>query len=209
MVNLVVRSTTVPMAERPVPIIRSPSQCPGTARSSASGGRSLIMTSSVDVTLRTLLCAGSRNAQRSPRSKTRDEFTFQRAAALDVERLVDRLVGDPHRLVVGKVDRQPVRDLLRAPRARPHPILSAGPVAALPGRSRRSDHRPIRCVDNTSEAILHVVTEPIIDHQFRRPGPAGQPAPPSIARPRPDTRGSLPESQRCGGAHVRPSTVTG
>ena len=55
MVNLVVRSTTVPMAERPVPIIRSPSQCPGTAhrrpqvvvRSSASGGRSLIMTSSV------------------------------------------------------------------------------------------------------------------------------------------------------------------
>ena len=126
-----------------------------------------------DVTLRTLLCAGSRNAQRSSRSKTRDEFTFQRAAALDVERLVDRLVGDPHRLVVGKVDRQPVRDLLRAPRARPHPILSAGPVAALPGRSRRSDHRPIRCVDNTSEAILHVVTEPIIDDQFRRPRPAG------------------------------------
>ena len=173
MVNLVVRSTTVPMAERPVPIIRSPSQCPGTG--SIVGLRWSFTDHDLvgDVTLRTLLCAGSRNAQRSSRSKTRDEFTFQRAAALDVERLVDRLVGDPHRLVVGKVDRQPVRDLLRAPRARPHPILSAGPVAALPGRSRRSDHRPIRCVDNTSEAILHVATEPIIDDQFRRPGPAG------------------------------------
>ena len=47
MVNLVVRSTRVPMAERSSPMRRSPSQCPGTARSSASGGRSLIITSGV------------------------------------------------------------------------------------------------------------------------------------------------------------------
>ena len=43
----VVRSTRVPIAELSSPRIRSPSQCPGTARSSASAGRWLIMTSGV------------------------------------------------------------------------------------------------------------------------------------------------------------------
>ena len=44
-VNRVVRSTNVPIAELPSPMMRSPSQCPGTARSSASAGRALIMMS--------------------------------------------------------------------------------------------------------------------------------------------------------------------
>lgn len=41
--NRVVRSTSVPMAELPSPGMRCPSQWPGTARSVASAGRSLIM----------------------------------------------------------------------------------------------------------------------------------------------------------------------
>ena len=47
-VNRVARSTRVPIAEPEavLPRIRSPSQCPGTARSSTSGGRSLILTMS-------------------------------------------------------------------------------------------------------------------------------------------------------------------
>ena len=45
MVNRVVRSTRVPIAELFSPTMRSPSQCPGTARSAASAGRSLIMIS--------------------------------------------------------------------------------------------------------------------------------------------------------------------
>lgn len=45
--NLVVRSTSVPIAERCNPMIRSPSQCPGTARSATSAGRSLISVSLV------------------------------------------------------------------------------------------------------------------------------------------------------------------
>ena len=44
-VNRVVRSTSVPMAELPKPKMRSPSQWPGTARSAASAGRWLSMTS--------------------------------------------------------------------------------------------------------------------------------------------------------------------
>src|SRR5690625_7281311 len=41
------RSTTVPMADRLVPMIKSPSQCPGTARSLASAGRLEMNTFSV------------------------------------------------------------------------------------------------------------------------------------------------------------------
>jgi hypothetical protein len=47
MVNLVVRSTRVPIADRLVPMIKSSSQCPGTARSATSAGRSMIITSGV------------------------------------------------------------------------------------------------------------------------------------------------------------------
>ena len=46
-VKRVLRSTRVPMAERCSPMIKSPSQWPGTARSSASGGRFEIITSGV------------------------------------------------------------------------------------------------------------------------------------------------------------------
>jgi len=46
-VNRLDRSTSVPIAERFKPMIRSPSQCPGTARSSASAGRLEIITSSL------------------------------------------------------------------------------------------------------------------------------------------------------------------
>lgn len=42
-----VRSTRVPIADRFNPMIRSPSQCPGTALSATSAGRSLIMSSGV------------------------------------------------------------------------------------------------------------------------------------------------------------------
>jgi len=42
-----VRSTSVPIADRFRPMMRSPSQWPGTARSSTSAGRSLIITSGV------------------------------------------------------------------------------------------------------------------------------------------------------------------
>ena len=45
--NRVLRSTRVPIAEESRPRIRSPSQCPGTARSSASAGRCEIITSAV------------------------------------------------------------------------------------------------------------------------------------------------------------------
>ena len=76
-VNRVVRSTSVPIAELRSPRIRSPSQWPGTARSSASAGRSLIMISGLTkVRPRCRVRAGPRDPQRSPGSQTRHEFPF-------------------------------------------------------------------------------------------------------------------------------------
>jgi hypothetical protein len=46
-----------------------------------------------------------RDPQRAPGSQAGDQLAGERAAALDVEGLVDRLVADPHRLIVGELDR--------------------------------------------------------------------------------------------------------
>ena len=66
MTNPVVRSTKVPTAlpEAVEPMMRSPSQCPGTARSSISGGRSLIITISG---IRVRRCPGVRRGLRIER----------------------------------------------------------------------------------------------------------------------------------------------
>ena len=65
MVNRVVRSTGVPIAELSSPRMRSPSQWPGTARSATSAGRSLIMISGTmkDLPRPRLRARGTRNAR--------------------------------------------------------------------------------------------------------------------------------------------------
>src|SRR6266540_2181520 len=90
-VNRVVRSTSVPIADRFSPMIRSPSQCPGTTRSSI-GGAGADHDLGCDEAVAALPGASTRHAQRSTGAQASDEFPLQRAAALDVERLVDRLV---------------------------------------------------------------------------------------------------------------------
>ena len=75
--NRVVRSTSVPIAELWSPRIRSPSQCPGTARSSASAGRWLIMISGATNVLRRLRvrALGTRNARPVRKQATNSRFS--------------------------------------------------------------------------------------------------------------------------------------
>ena len=47
---------------------------------------------------------GPRNTQRSNGPQTGHQFPRQGASALDIERLVDGFVGDPHRLIIGEID---------------------------------------------------------------------------------------------------------
>ncbi len=80
MVNRVVRSTRVPMAERLRPRMRSPSQWPGTARSSTSAGRSLIRTSGVtnDLPRPRVRARGTRNARPVRRHAVSSRFSAPR-----------------------------------------------------------------------------------------------------------------------------------
>src|SRR5918995_596068 len=144
MVNRVVRSTRDPIAELPRPKMRSPSQCPGTARSSASAGR------------------GSRPARRPPRAQARGQLPAQRTTALHVERLVDGLVRDPHRLILREVNPQSVRDLLRAPRPRPTPILAPPVSTTDPGHIGTRHELAVRPGDPPREAVLHVLAKPFV-----------------------------------------------
>src|SRR6185437_5133698 len=76
--------------------------------------------------------ARPRNTQRPPGAQTVDQLTLQRTAALDIERLVDRLVADPHGLIIGKIQLDPLGDLLRTPAPHPAPIAAMRLVPALP-----------------------------------------------------------------------------
>ena len=69
-----------------------------------------------DMPLRAVLCSSPRLAKCTPGSKAGHELTFERATALDEQRLVDRFVADAHGLIFREVDLQPMRDLFRAPR---------------------------------------------------------------------------------------------
>ena len=163
------RSTSVPIAERPVPMIRSPSQYPGTARSSASAGRSLDHYLLADEALPTGAGASSRHPERSARSKAGDELSLERPAALDVESLVDRLVGDPHRLIFGEVDPQSVGYLLRAPGLRPSAVTAMGLVAPRPWPGLGpGDGDPVGAADLTGEPIVDAVAEPLVGGELRR-----------------------------------------
>src|SRR6266850_32499 len=110
---------------------------------------------------------------RAPTKRLAWSAAPQRPASLHVERLVDRLVGDPHRLIIGEVDLQPGGYLLRAPRARPSAILAVWLVASPPGRRRRTRHRgPVRPAGLACEALLNVITQLLVDEELRGLRPA-------------------------------------
>ena len=86
------------------PTIRSLSQCPGTARSSTSAGRSLMLTmSAIRLPRRSARRCGLRSARPVRRHwcSSRCNFLY----ALHVDRLVDGFVGHPHLHLVGKIQR--------------------------------------------------------------------------------------------------------
>ena len=113
--NRVVRSTRVAIWERPPrPMIRSPSQKPGTARSAASAGRSLMNDHAHDGSP-AHRGAGARHPTGAALAQRECELGAQLAPGLQVQRLVDRLVRHPPSLILGVVGAQPLRDLPRRP----------------------------------------------------------------------------------------------
>ena len=77
--------------------------------------------------------ASPRRAQRPPGAQAGRQLAAQCPPPLDVQRLVNRLVRDPHRFIVGILDPEPMGDLLRAPRCHPMSVLAAAMTSTTPG----------------------------------------------------------------------------
>src|SRR5204862_5694939 len=108
------------------------------------------------------LRACPRYPQRAPGPQTGDELALESAPALHVERLVDRLMRDRHRVIIGEVDPEPVRNLLRTPRLRPAPVLTATMPTTDEAHLRPRHRLAVRPGDRPGEAILHVLAQPVV-----------------------------------------------
>ena len=134
-----------------------------------------------DVGAYTLLAATTaaspRRAQRPPGAQAGRQLAAQCPPPLDVQRLVNRLVRDPHRVIVGILDPEPMGDLLRAPRCRPMSVLAAAMTSTTPGAHVWARHgRPVLSHHCACEAVLHVAPQPIVRGQlgyFRALGTSG------------------------------------
>ena len=208
-VNRVVRSTRVPIVELCSPRIRSPSQWPGTARSSASAGRWVIMIWGLTNLLPRcwVRALGTRSAR--PVRRTSHEFAFERSSTLHVERLVDGFVRYSHGLIMGEIDPEPVRDLLGAPRACPASILSWPVTATDPAHLGSWHELAIGAGDNATKAILNIPAKLVVLSELRDLLDGWRVDPNATARSWPGTQGLRYGLRRCGAVHVRSSTVIG
>jgi hypothetical protein len=133
--------------------MRSPSQCPGTARSSTSAGRSLISTSGGDMSPRSLPGPGQGNTQRPPGPQAGDQLALQRAPALDSapargdRQARDRRRRDPGARACRQRGSGHAAPATALRPVRPHPGEQAGAQAREPllraggGRPRLRAHR--------------------------------------------------------------------
>ena len=189
-------------------MIRSPSQCPGTARSSTRAGTLADHHFGRDVSPGGLSRPGPWDPQRPSGAQARDQLPLQRCAALHVEGLVERLVADPHGLIIAEVDPKAIRDLLWAPSlptGDPHGVACCGPsTPALADRQLgRLGPEPLPRADRPRRrAAAH-------SQPAWRPWVAGHDARRATERSTPCTRGATFSPTRCGAVPARSSMGSG
>src|SRR3712207_3899913 len=92
---------------------------------------------------------------------------MQCASALNEQRLIDSLVADAHGLIVRQVDRKATGDLLRAPGARPSPVLPPSAPTAFPGHGRARNRSPARSDDAASQSVLDIGSQSCVACKLR------------------------------------------
>ena len=116
-----------------------------------------------------------RDPQRSPGTKTRHQLPPQPTSTLHIKRLVDGLVRDPHGLIMGEIDPEPVRDLLRTPRLRPPTISPPAVMATRPLHFRPWHHPTVRVGDHPTQTIPHIPAQFVVGRQLGDLRAAGTP----------------------------------
>jgi hypothetical protein len=140
------RPASVPIADLFSPMIRSPSQWPGTARSAAWAGPGADHHLGGEHAVAALPGPGPRHPQRPAGAQAGDQLALERPAALDIQGLVDRLVRHAHGLIIREIDRQPAAICSglhavaqcrswRGPWRRPLNVVT-GPATGLPSGAR-------------------------------------------------------------------------
>lgn len=75
---------------------------------------------------------------------------------------------DAHRLILGEIHLQPVRDLLRTPGRHPLPVLTVGLVADFPRFCLEPLHQgSVREVDVSRQPFLHILVQPLMSDELR------------------------------------------
>ena len=150
--------------------------------------------------------AGPWDTQRPAGAETGNQLTFERTPTLDIQTLVNSLMADPHGLIIGEVDLETLRYLLRTPRQHPAPIPRRGLFRPFHGPGAGpSTGGPVRAAHLTRQPVLDVVMEPLWLVARSPAWDAEPPTRPSTGPPKPDTRASRHESLRCGAAPERSS----
>ena len=152
-----------------------------------------------------LLRSRPRLAQCSSGAQARHQLSIQRSTSFDAEGLLDRFVGNAHRLVVREVDRQAVGDLCRAHalahrrsalRALLRPFHDANGPTTSPFSSRITPES-LSCTYSREVRVQRVWLPWVALPQDRL----------SIAQLMCGTRACRRGWQRCGGVLARSSTV--
>ena len=133
-----------------------------------------------------------RHPQRPPGAQAGGQLALQRPPALDVERLVDRLMADPHRRVIRVVQPQALGDLLRAPRHSPSTVLPRPVPASLPGHGWPGNRGPARGGDMARQPLLHVGPQHRVRRELRRLRATGRPLRVPLGRGRPVLEAATP-----------------
>ena len=85
------------------------------------------------------------------------------------------LHGDSHGLIIGEIDSEPVRDLLRTPRCCPPPVSSPSVTATGPAHLGSWHQLAIWAGDLTTQTILHILTKFVVGGQLGELRAAGTP----------------------------------
>ena len=120
------------------------------------------------------LCPASKYAQCPPGAQAVHQFALESTTTLNVEGLVDGFVRNTHGFVIREVDAQPVGNLFGRPAIDPFSVTSMRFVATLERCLPRAGNLTATSIMNHAfQAVLDVVVQSRVSHQFRRLRPSG------------------------------------